>query len=96
MAKLRVTSPAEREYTEALCWYAERSVAAANRFDEEFARALQVIASDPERFPVCDARHRFYLMRPFPFQIIFRSLADEVHVIAVAHTSRSPDYWTGR
>jgi plasmid stabilization system protein ParE len=96
MAKLFVCSAAERDYTEALCWYSERSARAADEFDEEFHRALQAIASDPDRFPACDARHRFYLMRRFPFQIIFRKVADEIDVIAVAHTSRSSTYWSDR
>lgn len=96
MAELRVCSLAESEFTDALCWYAERSESVANRFDDEFTQALRTIVSDPERFPQIDSRHRFYLMRTFPYQIIFRSADDLITIIAVAHTARRPYYWVGR
>lgn len=91
-----ISSPAEWEYTESLSWYADRSIAAANDFEFEFHRALELIAATPMRFPKCDLRHRCYLMRRFPFQIIYRSMGDELQVIAIAHASRNPDYWKDR
>ena len=51
MANPRITSAAEWDFTEALCWYAERSQCAAQGFDAEFDRALEMIAADPQRFP---------------------------------------------
>lgn len=96
MNKLRLISPAEWEYTEALCWYAERSQRAAEGLDVEFDKALMSIAADPLRFPKCDDRHHFYLMDRYPFQVIYRQEADEVIVIAVAHAKRKPEYWKGR
>ncbi len=96
MAKIRVYSRAEAEYTESLSWYAERSIRVAGEFDHEFDIALAKISADPMRFPYCDARHQFYLMQKFPFKIIFRQVSSEIHVVAVAHTSRRPNYWTSR
>lgn len=94
--KILVYSSAEQEYTDSLSWYAERSVQAAIEFDREFDLSLSKISSNPERFPHCDARHQFYLMQKFPFQIIYRHLNSEIHVVAVAHTSRKPGYWDDR
>jgi len=96
MANVIISSAAEIDYTESLTWCAERSVDAANDFDAEFDRALSQIVSDPERFPLCDSRHRYFLLRRFPFRIIYRIVRSEIVVIAVAHGSRSPDYWTDR
>ncbi len=96
MANVIICSAAEIDYTESLTWYASRSVDAANDFDGEFDRALAQIAIDPERFPLCDVRHRYFLLRRFPFRIIYRMVRDDVVVIAVAHGSRSPDYWADR
>lgn len=84
MNELVVCSAAEAEYADALSWYSERSVQGAERFDAEFDQALETIASDPERFPRCDERHHYYLMRHFPYQLIFHWV-----VIAVAHTHES-------
>lgn len=69
---------------------------AAADYDAEFDRALLAIRDDPRRFPHCDERHSFYLMRSFPFQSIFRCVEDEIQVVAVAHTSRKPGYWYDR
>ena len=96
MTNVIVCSAAEVDYTESLKWYAERSIEAANDFDAEFDRAISKIASDPERFPKCDSCHRYFLLRRFPFRIIYRIVASEVVVIAVAHGSRSSDYWAER
>ena len=96
MASLIVCSAAETDITESLCWYANRSTTVANDFDDEFHRALNQILSDPLRFPACDLRHRFYLMRRFPFRVIYRVDGDDVIVMAVAHAARSPDYWSNR
>ncbi len=35
-------------------------------------------------------------MRHFPYQIIYRNDATYLTVVAVAHTSREPNYWQGR
>ena len=96
MIDLVICSAAEGEYAEALAWYAERSAQAAERFDADFDQAMETIASDPTQFPRCDERHHFYLMRHFPYQIIYRQHRDHWVVIAVAHTARKPRYWWGR
>ena len=48
MIDLVVCSAAEGEYAEALSWYAERSVQAAERFDAEFDQAMESTASAPQ------------------------------------------------
>ena len=96
MTDLILSSAAGEDYAEALAWYAARSVEAAERFDADLDHALATIASDPERYPQCDQRHRFYLMRYFPYQVIYRQHEAHWIVIAVAHTSRKPRYWTRR
>jgi plasmid stabilization system protein ParE len=48
MGRPLVTSAAEWDYTEALSWYAERSLRAAEGFEAEFAKALDTIGSNPQ------------------------------------------------
>jgi plasmid stabilization system protein ParE len=96
MANVIVCSAAEVDYTESLTWYALRSENAANDFDAEFDQALSRIAADPEGFPLCDERHRYFLLRRFPFRIIYRIVQGDIVVVAVAHGSRAPDYWAER
>lgn len=96
MAEVLVTSAAQRDYVEALKWYAERSSEAAESFDAALDSALGEIAQVPERFPRCSDSHRFYLLRRFPYQVIYRVAAERIEVIAFAHTSREPSYWSNR
>ena len=96
MANVTICSAAEVDFRESLKWYAERSIEAANDFDAELDRAISQIAADPERFPMCDARHRYFLLRRFPFRIIYRIANSDIVEITVAHSSRSPDYWADR
>jgi plasmid stabilization system protein ParE len=94
MDKLLVAEAAEEEYTDSLRWYAERSIGAAEGFEATFEQALESIAAYPERYPLCDDRHRFFLLKRYPFQIIYRKTSqDRWLVVAVAHTSRRPGYW---
>ena len=97
MDNLLVAKAAEEEYTDSLKWYAERSIRAAEGFEAEFEKALRSIAQHPDRYPLCDDRHRYYLLKRYPFQIIYRKTSDDRWlVVAVAHTSRRPGYWYSR
>ena len=64
--------------------------------ETDFTEALRRIAAGAEQFPAADDGHRYLQLRRFPFLIIFRVIRDGITVIAVAHTSRSPDFWRGR
>ena len=96
MAEVLIAAAAEQDYTEALLWYAGRSEQAARRFEAEFERAIQAIQMAPERFPFCDGSHRFYLMRRYPFQVIYRETSGQMMIVAVAHARRQPGYWQGQ
>jgi plasmid stabilization system protein ParE len=96
MADIFIAAGAEQDYAEALAWYAERSHQAANGFEAEIARALEAIAADPHRYPLCDARHRFYLTQRYPFQVVYRDASYGILVVAIAHAKRRPGYWQNR
>jgi plasmid stabilization system protein ParE len=96
MAEPIVSTAAEADYLEALVWYAKRSRRAAEGFEAEFDAALAKIAKAPLRFALCDQRHRRFLMRRYPYQVVYRIERDDVVVIAVAHAKRKPRFWKGR
>lgn len=39
---------------------------------------------------------RRYLMKRFPYSLIYTFYGEEVQILAVAHHSRRPGYWRGR
>lgn len=97
MVEIVIGDGAEADYSDSLRWYAERSLRAAKGFEAEFERAILAIAAHPDRYPACDERHRFLLLKRYPFQIIYRPINDDsVLIVAVAHTSRRPSYWSDR
>jgi len=96
MADVLIGAGAEEDYADALSWYAARSERAARGFEAEFKRAIDAIAEAPRRFPLCDGQHRYYLMRRYPFQVIYREKLEGVLILAVAHAKRRPGYWHGR
>jgi plasmid stabilization system protein ParE len=96
VADIFIHSDAEAEYEAALAWYLARSDRAAAGYEEAFERALASIAANPLLHPLYDDRHRFCLLRRYPYSIIYRLDGDQVRVLAVAHSRRLPGYWSGR
>jgi plasmid stabilization system protein ParE len=77
-------------------WYAERSEKAANAFGREFDRAIEQVRRMPELWPVHLYGTRQYLLRRFPYLVIYRETNTAVQVIAFAHGRRRPGYWRRR
>jgi toxin ParE1/3/4 len=88
---------AAAEYDAAFDWYLARSPDAALRFDAEFDRALVEIAQSPQRWVGGSHGTRRFLLRKFPFLLIYREkTGGEIQIVAVAHTSLKPGYWKER
>ncbi len=77
-------------------WYRERSPGAAARFLAEFDQAVEAISSNPGRWPRYIDDTRRYLLRRFPFYVVFRQRSGVVEIAAVAHGRRRPGYWRHR
>lgn len=93
---IRFHPEADREYLSSLTWYRERSSGAALDFEVEFQRAISAIEEAPDRWPVYLSHYRRYILRQFPFSIVYHIRPDEVLVLAVAHGHRRPGYWRKR
>ncbi len=88
---------AAAEYDAAFDWYLARSPEAALKFDVEVERALAQIVQDPRRWASGTHSTRRFLLRQFPFVLIYRERSSAgIQIVAVAHTSRKPGYWAGR
>jgi toxin ParE1/3/4 len=88
---------ASAEYDAAFDWYLQRSADAALKFDAEVERALTQIVEAPQRWAAGPYSTRRFLLRQFPFTLIYREQPSGViQIVAVAHTSRKPGYWKQR
>jgi len=77
-------------------WYAERSPTAAVRFSAELDIAEAAILDRPEAWPTVGDGNRRYLLRRFPFSVVYRVEQSRVLIVAVAHARRRPGYWKDR
>ncbi len=77
-------------------WYQARSPSAADAFVAELDRVIKRIRDNPTRWPSFVHGTRRYLLRKFPFQVVYRLVGTTIQVIAVAHGQRKPGYWKTR
>ena len=94
--ELEYLEEALEEAEAAARWYAERSVAAAAAFSEEMDAAESAIARLPDAWPRYGHDTRRYLLRRFPFSVVYRAEPDRLLIVAVAHARRQPGYWKSR
>ena len=76
--------------------YRERSPAAADAFLAELDRTIEKIAVDPGIWPRYVAGTQRFLLKRFPFSVVFRLVSNRIQVVAIAHRRRKPGYWKGR
>lgn len=96
---IEIHPEAAAEAAAARKWYGERSPKAAAAFLGEFDLACERIAEAPNRYPAYVANSRRYLMRRFPFHVVYRVPSDPtgpIQILAVAHGHRRPGYWRDR
>jgi plasmid stabilization system protein ParE len=77
-------------------WYRERDAAVAEAFISELEHAVEMIAEAPKTWPRYAHGTRRFLLRRFPFAVIYREAEETIQVIAVPHTKRKPYYWKDR
>lgn len=95
-ARVEFAPEALREIDDAFEWYLERNLQAAEAFVGETTSAFALIASSPTIWPRFESDTRRYVLRKFPYSIIYREISGGIEVVAVAHHKRQPKYWRGR
>lgn len=61
-----------------------------------FDHSGQVLLRHPTLGTAAGARACKLPMSRFPYTLVYRIEGDFIHVIALMHQSRAPDYWRGR
>jgi plasmid stabilization system protein ParE len=84
------------EFEAAVDWYLEHSETVAIRFLSEVGDAIDLIAHSPRRWASGPWGTRTFLLRRFPFAVVYRELSDRIQILAVAHGRRRPGYWKQR
>jgi plasmid stabilization system protein ParE len=95
--KIVVTPPALAELHDAAVFYTlKANVELGLAFVAEFERAANLVLDNPLLGAVfCGTRQR-YILRRFPYSIIYQVTAEDLRILAVAHHRRRPGYWAQR
>jgi plasmid stabilization system protein ParE len=63
------------------------------RFADEVERVVQLLLEHPELRSHLDNDLRHFILRRFPFSIVYAEATNLIYIVAVAHGSREPGYW---
>ncbi len=87
---------AEDEIIASAIFYESKGKGLGKIFLDEIDHAFGQISASPEVWPVFFENIRRYLLRRFPFGILYEIIEDSIYVIAVMHLKRKPFYWKDR
>jgi toxin ParE1/3/4 len=87
---------ARKDLRRAAEFYARESKQIAGEFLAQFEHTLELISADPGLGAVTPRGARRFVMRRFPYTIIYRVESERVLVLAVGHQRRNPEFWVGR
>jgi plasmid stabilization system protein ParE len=93
---LEILDEALEDAEDAARWYAERNGTAAAAFAQEFEHAIAEIQRVPATWPSFDHGTRRFLLKRFPYSVVYRMDDTRIVVVAVAHAHRRPAYWRAR
>jgi plasmid stabilization system protein ParE len=92
---VRFHPEARVEFRQSAIWYKERSPQAAASFRATVSEAVLTIRDVPQRYATYLYGTRRYILRNFPFSIIYLD-RDSIEIVAIAHHKRKPGYWKAR
>ena len=95
--KLVVAPPALAELHDTAAFYTlKANVELGLAFVAEFERTANLVLANPLPGAVFRVTRRRYILRRFPYSIIYQVTADELRTLAVANHRRRPGYWSER
>jgi toxin ParE1/3/4 len=87
---------AEDELNEAAAYYARVSVGLGEAFLAEVQHAVDLLVEMPMAGREVETDLRWWVVKRFPYNILYRELHDHLRILAIAHQKRRPLYWRGR
>ncbi|HSC08378.1 MAG TPA: type II toxin-antitoxin system RelE/ParE family toxin [Steroidobacteraceae bacterium] len=98
MKPFQLSDPASAELADAIRWYEQQRAGLGGELLDAITEAVDPIRTHPEIGVPRRTRRptRQLLVNRFPYNVVYRIRDDNIYVVAVAHTSRRPDYWEHR
>jgi toxin ParE1/3/4 len=89
----RFLDDARSELIEAQDFYDSREIGLGNEFHAAVATSIQNLLAAPYRSPRISRNARRYLIKRFPYSIIYQVCSTEILILSVFHLSRRPGSW---
>ena len=96
MYEIELHDDADAEMREAAAYYEDEADGLGYEFLDEVELGLTRIRDIPLLWSPYEGRYRRYLLKRFPYGIIYRIEGATIYVIAVPHLHRKPGYWKYR
>jgi toxin ParE1/3/4 len=84
------------ELIEAAQFYESRCEGLGDKFLDSIEAGLNFIQENPLVFPADKRGRRKYIIKKFPYLLIYRVREESIFILAVAHGKRKPGYWKSR
>ena len=94
--KIYFTLLSQKEYQEAVYYYDDQNVIVGDEFITEVEEAIKLIVSFPSAWPLVHEQLRRYVLKRFPYIILYKFYGDRIVVFAIAHQHRDPTYYLKR
>ncbi|SRR6266498_4864354 len=96
MPDIAFHTDAAEEMRAAAASYEARERGLGERFLDEVEEGLQRIQQFPQLWPSYEGVYRRYLLKRFPYCLVYRTDPEQIFIIAVAHLHRGPGCWRNR
>ena len=96
MKRVEFHPEAEAELEASVSYYEECAPGLGVDLRKQVEIAVKKILVAPERWMAGSKRTRRFLIRRFPYRIIYLEPLEIIVVVAVAHGKRRPGYWNHR
>ena len=96
MKRIEFHPQAEIEFARDAEFYRERGERLSAEFTAGVESALKFVRLNPDAGTPRGTEVRGWLVRRFPYTVIYREEEDRLFVLAIAPHRRHPGYWLGR
>ena len=94
--EIRLLKAAQLELDESFIYYEEQLEGLGHEFVSEIETAVKQIKAHSDAWTQFSERTRRYLVKRFPFSVIYQIRKNEILIVAIAHLHRKPMYWKQR
>lgn len=89
--KIEFLRPAALELIDAVEYYNDQLQGLGDQFFEEFETGIDLVRKFPKAWQLIGTNTRRFIMKRFPYMILFIYEKDSIIITAVAHQHRHPD-----